>query len=171
MAKARKIEKVLCFALVKAVSNFRPRWGTQIQFFFYRRWGVRFNGRPNYLSSRIWLDGTDYSLIHIGNEVTISSYVRILTHDWALHTVAKAFGIPQPTPLGKILPVRIGDYTFIGTGTILMPGCDIGKACIVAAGTVVRGKVPDFSIYGGSPGRILGDTREYMRRQGIGQEL
>lgn len=130
---------------------------------------MRFNGRPNYISSKIWFDGTDYSLINIGHQVTMSSYIRVLTHDWALHTVAKAFNIPQDKPLGRIRSVKIGDYSFIGSGTILMPGCEIGKGCIIAAGTVVRGRVPDFSIYAGSPGTVIGDSREYLRKQ-LGEE-
>ncbi|MCJ8319674.1 MAG: acyltransferase [Colwellia sp.] len=162
MSKPNKIEKVICFSSAKLVCFIKPRWSTEILYFFFKRWGMKFNGKPNYISSKIWFDGTDYSLISIGKEVTMSSYIRVLTHDWALHTVAKAFNIDQQKPLGRIQGVKIGDYSFIGTGTILMPGCEIGKGCIVAAGTVVRGKVPDFSIYAGSPGNIIGNSKEYL---------
>ena len=160
--KPNKIEKIICFTLVKLVCNFKPRWATNIQFKFFKKWGMKFNGKPNYISSKIWFDGTDYSLIEIGDQVTMSSYIRVLTHDWALHTVGKAFQIPQTKPIGLIKGVKIGDFTFVGTGTILMPGCEIGKGCIIAAGTVVRGKVPDFSIYAGSPGEIIGDSKKYL---------
>lgn len=162
MGLARKFEKIVCFTSVRAVASFRPRWATNILLYFFERWGMRFTGRPNYISSKTWFDGTDYSLITIGNQVTISSYIRILTHDWALHTVAKAFNLHQDKPIGRIKPVTIGDYSFIGTGSILMPGCEIGKGCIIAAGTVVRGRVPDFSIYAGSPGQVIGSSKEYL---------
>jgi len=162
--KFRSIEKIICYVSVSLVSNFRARWATNILYFFLKRWGVKFNGKPNYLSSKIWFDGTDYSIISIGKEVTMSSYIRVLTHDWALHTVAKAFDIPQDKPIGRIKGVTIEDYAFVGTGTILMPGCHIGKGSIIAAGTVVRGKVPEFSIYAGSPGKIIGDSREYLSK-------
>lgn len=161
----RKLEKIICFSSTKLVANFRPRLATNIQLFFYKRWGMKFNGKPNYISSKIWFDGTDYSLIEIGHEVTMSSYIRVLTHDWALHTVAKSFDIPQDKPIGRLKGVSIGDYSFIGTGTILMPGCKIGKGCIIAAGTVVRGEIPDFSIYAGSPGKIIGNSKEYLEKQ------
>jgi len=165
MKKPSKIEKIVCFLSVMAVANFRPRIATNILHFFFKRWGMKFTGKPNYISSKTWFDGTDYSLISIGQEVTISSYVRILTHDWSLHTVAKSWGIKQDKPLGVIRAISIGDYSFIGTGTILMPGCHIGSGCIIAAGTVVRGHVPDFSIYAGSPGQIIGDSREYLEKK------
>ena len=105
--KPSKIEKIVCFILDKAVCNFKPRWATNIQFYFYKRWGMQFNGKPSYISSLIWFDVTDYSLIKIGNLVTMSSYIRVLTHDWALHTVAKAFDIAQDKPIGRIIGVEI----------------------------------------------------------------
>jgi len=162
--KLKKIEKIICFTIVSLVSKFKARWATNILYYFFKRWGMRFTGKPNYISSKIWFDGTDYSIISIGKEVTMSSYIRVLTHDWALHTVAKAFDIPQDKPIGRIKGVTIEDYVFVGTGTILMPGCHIGKGSIIAAGTVVRGKVPEFSIYAGSPGKIIGDSREYLSK-------
>lgn len=160
----RKLEKICCFIMVSAVCNFRPRWATNILVFFFRRWGMKFNDKPNYISSKTWFDGTNYSLISIGKEVTISSYVRILTHDWALHTIAKATNLVQDKPLGRIKGVEIGDYSFIGSGTIIMPGAKIGKGCIIGAGTVVRGEVPDFSIYIGSPGKIIGNSLDYLNK-------
>ena len=163
--KPSKIEKVFFNILLKSVCNFRPRWGTAIQYFFFKKWGMKFRGKPNYISSKVWFDGTNYSLIEIGEQVTISSYIRVLTHDWALHTVLKAFNVPQNKPVGIIKGVKIGDFSFIGTGSILMPGCEIGKGCIIAGGTVVRGKVPDFSIYGGSPGVIIGNTKDYINKK------
>ena len=164
MARPRKWEKAFCFLSARLLANVKPRWATNILFFYFKKWGVKFNDRPNYISSKTWFDGTDYALISVGRDVTISSYVRILTHDWSLHTVAKALNIEQKSPLGVLRPVEIGDYSFIGTGTILMPGCKIGKACVIGAGTVVRGDVPDFSIYIGSPGRVVGNSEEYLAK-------
>lgn len=162
MAKPHKLEKAFCFLSARLLANIKPRWATSILFFYFKKWGVKFNGQPNYISSKTWFDGTSYDLISIGKDVTISSYVRILTHDWSLHTIAKALNIQQDKPLGVIRAVEIGDYSFIGTGTVLMPGCKIGKACIIGAGTVVRGSIPDFSIYIGSPGKVIGSSKEYL---------
>lgn len=125
---------------------------------------MKMEGRPNYISSRSDLDGTDWSLISLGEGVTISSYVRVLTHDWCAHTTAKAFGIYTDRPLGRIEGVTIGAFSFIGTGSVVMPGTSIGRGCIVGAGTVVRGTVPDFSIVIGSPGKVVGDSRDYLRK-------
>lgn len=169
--KPKKIEKIICFSLVKLVCNFKPRWATNIQVYFFRKWGMRFNASPNYISSKVWMDGTDYSLILIGKEVTISSYVRVLTHDWSLHTVAKALNITQKSPLGSIKGIEIGDYSFIGTGSIIMPGAKIGKGCIIGSGTVVRGNIPDYSICIGSPCVVTGSVKEYIAKKlGTGKD-
>lgn len=164
MPKPNKFEKAICFISAKVICIIKPRWATNILYYFYKKWGMKFSNKPNYISSKIWFDGTDYSLISIGKDVTMSSYIRVLTHDWSLHTVAKAFNITQKNPIGKIRGVTIGDYSFIGTGCILMPGCNIGKGCIIAAGSVVRGSIPDYSIYAGSPGKVIGCTKEYLAK-------
>jgi acetyltransferase-like isoleucine patch superfamily enzyme len=162
MAKPRKLEKSFAFLLIRALSPIRPRWSTKVALYFYKRWGMKFTGTPNYISSLVWIDGTDYSLIELGEGCTISSFIRILTHDWSLHTVGKAFGVKTEQPLGRTLPIKIGDYVFVGTGSIIMPGAEIGRGSIIGAGTVVRGKIPPYSIVIGSPGQIVGDTRQYF---------
>jgi acetyltransferase-like isoleucine patch superfamily enzyme len=167
----RKIDRLFGLTAIRLAPIVRPGFATTVALHFYGRWGMKFVGRPNYLSARVNFDGTDYGLIEIHEGVTISSFVRVLTHDWSLYTVAKSVGHFADRPIGKIKGVSIGPFTFVGTGSIIMPGARIGKGCIVAAGTVVRGSIPDFSIVGGSPGRIIGDTREHVAaqfdRQGI----
>lgn len=132
---------------------------------------MNFVGRPNYISARVNFDGTDYRLIEIHEGVTISSYVRVLTHDWSLYTVAKAVGHFSNSPIGKIKGVSIGPFSFVGTGSIVMPGTRIGRGCIIGSGTVVRGTIPDYSIVVGSPGKVIGDTRNHIAAQFTRQNI
>lgn len=60
--------------------------------------------------------------------------------------------------------VSIGAYTFIGAGSIVLPGVALGIGCLVAAGSVVIHSAPDFSILMGNPARIVGDTRATDRK-------
>ena len=53
--------------------------------------------------------------------------------------------------------VEIGDYVFVGPRAIILPGIKIGKGAVVAAGAVVTKDVPDFSIVGGVPAKIIGE--------------
>lgn len=157
-----KYERVIAYTLIAILGLFRLRWATTIYIYYLQRWGVKFTGRPAYISGSVSIDSTDYSLITFGEGITISGYVRILTHDWAPHTIGKAMGIYTVLPLGRIQPVVIGDYSFIGTRSIVMPGAKIGRGCLIGAGTIVRGSIPDFSVVIGNPGQIVGDTRDYM---------
>ncbi|WP_457595744.1 acyltransferase [Hydrogenimonas sp.] len=51
--------------------------------------------------------------------------------------------------------VIIGPYCWLGRGVTLLPGTTIGKCCVVAAGSVVHGKIEDFSIIGGNPAQLI----------------
>ena len=165
MAKAPKHERVIAYGLMNILRPLRVRWATGIYLHYLQKWGAKFEGgKPNYISSKTDIDGTDYSLITLGEGVTISSYVRLLTHDWSPYTVGKAMEIYTDKPLGHIRPIRIGAFSFVGTGSIVMPGCNIGRGCIIGAGTVARGNIPDYSLVIGSPGKVIGDTRDYMQR-------
>ncbi len=42
--------------------------------------------------------------------------------------------------------VKIGSNCWIGAGTIILKGTNIGNGCIVAAGSVVKGHIPDDSV-------------------------
>ncbi len=55
---------------------------------------------------------------------------------------------------------HVGSRTLIGTGSIVLDGCEIGKECIIAAGAVLSPgtKVPDGSVVMGIPGRIVRQT-------------
>jgi acetyltransferase-like isoleucine patch superfamily enzyme len=141
-----------------------PSKNTRFICWWLRRWGARIEGMPRYISAKVWIDGTSYPLIELGEECTVSSNVRILTHDWAADTVARGLGIELDGTLGRRKEVRIGNHAFVGTGSILLPGSSVGKCAIVGAGSVVRGEVPDYAILVGSPGRIVGDSRDYVSK-------
>jgi acetyltransferase-like isoleucine patch superfamily enzyme len=51
--------------------------------------------------------------------------------------------------------VVIGSGTWIGHGSIILPGTTIGRNVVVAAGSVVRGVVEDHAVVGGAPARVL----------------
>ena len=161
-----KLQKIWFFTSLKIIYYFSMKKATKMQIDFYKKWGMKMEGTPRYISALTLFDGTDYGLITLGEGITISSNVRILTHDWAVDTVHMAFAScdVNKRPIGQLRAIKIGDYSFVGTGSIIMPGCELGKGVIVGAGSVVRGKIPDFSIVIGSPATIIGDSREYCKK-------
>jgi carbonic anhydrase/acetyltransferase-like protein (isoleucine patch superfamily) len=62
---------------------------------------------------------------------------------------------PIGNQLGPHAPVSIGDGSWIGHGSVLLPGTRIGRNVVVAAGSVVRGEVPDHCVIGGVPAKVI----------------
>lgn len=141
-----------------------PRICTQLTARALSRLGATVSGAPNYLSAQIWFDGGDYSRIELGHGVTISSNVRILTHDWAPYTIAKSVLGDEIEIRGAFGSVTLEDYSFVGTGAILLPGTRIGRAAVVGAGAVVKGLVPSGAIVIGNPARQIGRSLDFARR-------
>jgi acetyltransferase-like isoleucine patch superfamily enzyme len=52
-------------------------------------------------------------------------------------------------------PVVIGDDVWIGANAVILPGVTIGRHCVVAAGAVVTKDVPDNTVVGGVPAKVL----------------
>lgn len=52
--------------------------------------------------------------------------------------------------------VTIGDDVWIGARAILLPGARIGDGAIIAAGAIVRGEIPAFSVAAGMPAKVVG---------------
>ena len=54
----------------------------------------------------------------------------------------------------QALPVHIGSYTWIGGGSIILPGVTIGDNVVIGAGSVVTESIPDNAIACGNPCQI-----------------
>ncbi|MBQ2208843.1 MAG: acyltransferase [Prevotella sp.] len=52
-------------------------------------------------------------------------------------------------------PVVIGDDVWIGANAVVLPGVTIGKHAVVAAGAVVTRDVPDYTLVGGVPAKVI----------------
>ena len=120
------------------------------------------------LANNIWIghyclvDGTGG--VSIGEGVQLSSHTVVYSHSSqdAIRLMGKHF-IRQAAvnrPGYKLKPVTIGEYTFVGTSSVILPGSSIGKGCIIGAGTVVNTEIPDYAIAVGNPVKIVGDTRQ-----------
>lgn len=57
---------------------------------------------------------------------------------------------------------RVAERSLIGTGAIVLDGCEIGRECVIAAGTVLPPEtiIPDGSVVMGVPGKIIRRTTD-----------
>jgi acetyltransferase-like isoleucine patch superfamily enzyme len=55
--------------------------------------------------------------------------------------------------------ITIEDDCWIGSNTTFLDGAHVGRGCVIAAGTVVRGDVPPYSVVAGVPGRVIKNRR------------
>ncbi len=102
---------------------------------------------------------TDPAYVRIGHNVHLSG-CTIFGHDGVVNMLA---GLGDRL-VDKVGPVTIGNDVFIGHQAVLMPGVRVGNFCVVAAGAVVTADVPDGSVVGGVPARVIGRTRDLRER-------
>jgi acetyltransferase-like isoleucine patch superfamily enzyme len=100
--------------------------------------------------------GSEPWLINIGNNVTITSGVKILTHDGSLCLFQDDNG--RRFSYNRVV---IGDNVFIGVNSIILPGVIIGNNVIIGAGSVVTKSIPNNSIVGGNPAKFIKSFEEY----------
>ena len=102
----------------------------------------------------------DENIIRIGNNVLIAPNVQLYT---ATHPIApqERFIEDWNETSGELffrtraLPITIGDYVWIGGGSIVLPGITIGDNSIVGAGSVVTKPIPANCVAAGNPCRII----------------
>ena len=51
--------------------------------------------------------------------------------------------------------IIIGNDCWIGAKATILDGANIGDGCVVAAGAVVRGNFPPYSVIAGVPAKII----------------
>ena len=93
---------------------------------------------------------TEPWLVSIGDRVTISTNVQIVTHDGSGWLIRDEGGRRF-----RFAPVKIGSNVFVGAGVIILPGVSIGDNCVIGAGSVVAKSVTSGSIVVGNPARLV----------------
>lgn len=79
--------------------------------------------------------------VRIGSNVQLSPNVQIYDHD---HDFRANGGIIE----GKYrtAPVIIGDNVWIGCNSVILRGSNIGNNCVIGAGCIIKGNIPDNSL-------------------------
>ena len=94
--------------------------------------------------------------VTLEDDVLIASHVSI-TNGSAQHGVAR-LDIPVREQPGTYPRVTIGRDSWIGDRAVVM--ADVGKHCVIGAGSVVTKPIPDYAIAVGVPARVISSRLE-----------
>ena len=92
--------------------------------------------------------------IKIGKDCLIAPFVYIVDSD---HNIEKGKNINQQP--NSSAPINIGNDVWIATGAKILKGVRIGNGAVIAAGSVINTDVPENCIYGGIPGKKIGERK------------
>ncbi|NLK55807.1 MAG: N-acetyltransferase [Bacteroidales bacterium] len=97
-----------------------------------------------------------HSNVHIGQLSVIDDFVWIfpyvvLTND------------PTP-PSENLVGVHVHSFAIVATGSIIMPGLDIGQDCLIGAGAIVTKSVEPYAVAVGNPAKAISDVRKIKNK-------
>lgn len=97
-----------------------------------------------------------HSNVHIGQLSVIDDFVWIfpyvvLTND------------PTP-PSENFVGVHVHSFAIIATGSVVMPGLDLGQDCLIGAGAIVTKSVEPYAVAVGNPARTVSDVRKIKNK-------
>jgi acetyltransferase-like isoleucine patch superfamily enzyme len=126
-----------------------PAWFAphkSLRAFFHRLRGVDI-GRNVEIGYYCIIGNVHPSRIHIGDHAIITANSVILEHD---NSYYYTYGHDV-----KFGDVHIGEQAFLGIGTVVMPGVNIGSHAIVGALSFVKSDVPSYSVVAGQPAKVV----------------
>ncbi len=93
-----------------------------------------------------------HSNVHIGQLSVIDDFVWIypyvvLTND------------PTP-PSNNFVGVHVHSFATVATGSIIMPGLELGQDCLIGAGAIVTKSVDAYAVAVGNPAKQITDVRK-----------
>lgn len=161
------IMNTIVFYVYRILSKFL---GNRYIIQYYRKLGMSI-GEGTHIFSRII--SSEPFLISIGNNVTISTGVTLLTHDASIGPI-----VGRNVFSDTVGPINIGNNCFIGANTIILPDVSIPDKSIVAAGSVVTKTITfptnminetlsthEGIIIGGNPAKYICKTSDFVNKR------
>lgn len=91
----------------------------------------------------------DVCKIEIGDNVMFGPNVQVYTAYHPIDAPTRISGLEYGSP------IKIGDNTWIGGGSIINPGVTIGDNVVIGAGSVVTKDIPENSVAVGNPCKVI----------------
>lgn len=166
MRKVIKVFFVIIRKLIYLIDGFSPRKYMKLYNWYLKRIGVDLYGIPRFIHPSVDFDGKGYPKTHIGENVVLSKNVLILNHDYSITCGLRSIGERIIDHEAYWLrDIYIGNNVFVGANVSILPGTIIGDNCIVGAGSVIKGNIPENSIVIGNPAKIVGKTTDWVTQK------
>ena len=103
-------------------------------------------------------------LLSLHDNVRVAANVRFITHDMIGVMVNKIDGFKQKYGRMKyyIGSIEVYENVMIGADSTIMYDVKIGPNAIIAAGSVVTKDVPEGTIVGGNPAKVIGKFEDFV---------
>ncbi len=89
--------------------------------------------------------------VEIGDNTIFGNYVSVHSENHVFSKLDTPIRQQGVTRQG----IKIGKDCWIGAKVTILDGAKIGDGCVIAAGAVVRGEIPPYSVIGGIPAKII----------------
>lgn len=101
--------------------------------------------------TRIGIHCTVIGPVYIGSHVNLAQGITVTALNHNFEDISKC--IDEQGISTK--PVTISDDVWIGANAVILPGVTIGRHSVIAAGAVVTKDVPDNTLVGGVPAKVI----------------
>lgn len=170
MSVIKKTIWVIQRSIIKKMCYFNNSLYMKCYTKYLKKVGINFIGKNKlvkFIEPTAYFDGTDYSLIELGDNVVISKEVILLTHDYSITAALCSNGVNIGRGEGELLlkdKIVIGNNSFVGARAMILPGTIIGENCIIGAGSVVKGEIHSGTVVAGNPCKEIAATKDYADR-------
>jgi acetyltransferase-like isoleucine patch superfamily enzyme len=120
------------------------------------QFGTLFSQQGARIGDRVYVGPRCHlGLVHLEEDVLLAAGVHVPSGAATHGTDDLAVAIrDQP---GRRTRVTIGAGTWVGSAAIVM--ADVGRHCVIGAGSIVTRPIPDYSFAAGNPARVIRDRR------------
>lgn len=99
--------------------------------------------------------------VKIGSDVIMGQWVSFHPENHNHENLDKPIRLQGVNRKG----ITVEDDCWIGAKATFLDGAHVGRGCVIAAGAVVRGHIPPYSIAGGVPARVIRSRKNQQLSQ------